>query len=499
MKKYLAIVFVFIFCLSTTTALAYKPGTLYIGSSGESVKAMQQQLATLGFTISTDGKFGKKTKEILVSFQAQYGLVADGIAGSKTLAAIYSSSSNSPMVATEQSKPIIKSEGKCATDFSSKLSLPDQAIFSLALNKQIGQCTIADHRGLSSYCDYYVNSAAVGKLGATGYPKNPESGDSTGCVVAPTLEKGVNSCWGGYNKETMCTNDYVKNAANQIRQAIRDNACGCGEITKPVTPPVVAQPETPKTLTAWEKVCSDGEPHVQVISPNGGEEYVAGQNMSVKWKSCNAPLSAKAIVLLESSVGVIPYLTSDVNVPSILSFNDGVETFTIPTSVYSGLVSGNYKARVTLTQVVASDESDKWFAIKKPDQETTSSTGLCLPGMGKNSWNILKILSPNGDETYNFGERVLIKWASCADQRPDSTVRLTIGNSIVGDSVVLIDSTPDDGSEWVNLPQRKNGWSDGSYYKVGVGFASSGDASDSPFSLVTGIIKPKENTVTSDY
>lgn len=126
--------------------------------------------------------------------------------------------------------------------------LSDKEVFDLASNKKIGQCTISDLRGTSSYCDYYVNSAVVGKLGATGYPKNPASGDSTGCVVAPTLPKGVNTCWGGYDKDTMCTVDYVKNAANQIRKAIADNACGCTAPTTTTTTP------TPTVNTVITKV-----------------------------------------------------------------------------------------------------------------------------------------------------------------------------------------------------------------------------------------------------
>lgn len=116
----------------------------------------------------------------------------------------------------------------CQSDLRRLLSLSDQKIFELGRRPgTLGQCYIADGRNTPYYCDYYVISAVVGSRGAYGYPKNPYSGDSTGCVVAPTLPKGVNYCWGGYDPSTMCTNDYVKNAANQLRQAIVDGACGC--------------------------------------------------------------------------------------------------------------------------------------------------------------------------------------------------------------------------------------------------------------------------------
>lgn len=116
----------------------------------------------------------------------------------------------------------------CAANINPLLNLSDSTIFDLALAKRLGKCYISDSRNISThYCDYYVKSAAIGSLGYNGYPKNPYSGDSTGCVVAPSLPKHVSTCWDGYTPGTMCTNDYVKNAANQIRQAIIDGACGC--------------------------------------------------------------------------------------------------------------------------------------------------------------------------------------------------------------------------------------------------------------------------------
>ncbi len=77
----------------------------------------------------------------------------------------------------------------------------------------------------TAFCDYYVVGATKGSLGYTGYPKNPVSGDSTGCVVAPRLPKRVSNCWNGYTDD-MCTSDAVTNAASQLRQALHDRVCG---------------------------------------------------------------------------------------------------------------------------------------------------------------------------------------------------------------------------------------------------------------------------------
>ena len=66
------------------------------GSSGEEVKQIQTKLKSWGYyNGSVDGVFGSKTYEAVKSFQRKNGLTADGIVGSKTLAALGIKDSNS--------------------------------------------------------------------------------------------------------------------------------------------------------------------------------------------------------------------------------------------------------------------------------------------------------------------------------------------------------------------------------------------------------------------
>ena len=63
------------------------------GMTGESVKAMQQVLISLGYLSgAADGSFGSNTYDALVMFQAVNGLSADGIAGQQTLGVLYGGS-----------------------------------------------------------------------------------------------------------------------------------------------------------------------------------------------------------------------------------------------------------------------------------------------------------------------------------------------------------------------------------------------------------------------
>lgn len=67
-----------------------------MGSRGEEVRKIQTKLKQLGFYGGTvDGIYGSGTKKAVIGFQKSKGLTADGIAGSKTLAALGLGSSGS--------------------------------------------------------------------------------------------------------------------------------------------------------------------------------------------------------------------------------------------------------------------------------------------------------------------------------------------------------------------------------------------------------------------
>ena len=70
---------------STTTKLQS-------GDKGSAVKAMQQALKNLGYSVSADGSYGAQTLQAVMTFQKQNGLSADGVAGTKTLTLLYSGS-----------------------------------------------------------------------------------------------------------------------------------------------------------------------------------------------------------------------------------------------------------------------------------------------------------------------------------------------------------------------------------------------------------------------
>ncbi|MBW4465763.1 MAG: peptidoglycan-binding protein [Pegethrix bostrychoides GSE-TBD4-15B] len=69
--------------------ISYHPVTdanlLKLGASGEIVALLQQTLADLGYPVSVDGLYGYETKEAVIAYQVDQGLLVDGIAGGQTL------------------------------------------------------------------------------------------------------------------------------------------------------------------------------------------------------------------------------------------------------------------------------------------------------------------------------------------------------------------------------------------------------------------------------
>lgn len=61
---------------------------LQIGSKGEAVTTVQNQLKDLGYTIKITDEFDEQTRKAVQNFQQDYGLTADGIVGPRTKEAL---------------------------------------------------------------------------------------------------------------------------------------------------------------------------------------------------------------------------------------------------------------------------------------------------------------------------------------------------------------------------------------------------------------------------
>ncbi|MDY3279786.1 MAG: D-alanyl-D-alanine carboxypeptidase family protein [Eubacteriales bacterium] len=94
-----------------TPAPSPTPSYLTNGSSGEMVTQLQQRLKELGFyTGQIDGQYGSGTKSAVTLFQQQHNLDADGVAGQKTLAVLYSDNAKQ-VVITPSPAPVDTLDG----------------------------------------------------------------------------------------------------------------------------------------------------------------------------------------------------------------------------------------------------------------------------------------------------------------------------------------------------------------------------------------------------
>lgn len=89
--------------------------------------------------------------------------------------------------------------------------------------------------------------------------------------------------------------------------------------TAPVSSaPTQTNPITPTQPTQTQAVSSNCKPNdppsIRLISPNGGETFVAGQQITIKWISCNNPYDPKQVaVRLAGDNGYTHYLSSATN------------------------------------------------------------------------------------------------------------------------------------------------------------------------------------------
>lgn len=269
-------------------------------------------------------------------------------------------------------------------------------------------------------------------------------------------------------------------------------------------------------------------PSVKVLSPNGGEAYQAGQQITVTWSTQNVPTGFRPSIVLDdrraNSIGGIILASETVN--------DGMEVVNLPTaSTWTNMPYGTFfKVRVAFAEFggagpfVYMDESDNLITIQAPTPTAQCGDGIdndtdglidypADPGCISTSDNSesnpatqtpsITVLSPNGGEIYQFGQQVVVKWAS-ANYPVSSPINISIGysNPSIGFSGTYVENlavTTNTGSRVVTLPTLRDPFGVGTHYKVYVSAESNPlsatlvDASNNLFTIQA----PTTSTCTS--
>jgi hypothetical protein len=109
-------------------------------------------------------------------------------------------------------------------------------------------------------------------------------------------------------------------------------------------------------------------PWIKILSPNGGETYTAGQQIEVKWKSCN-------MSTVDVGVSFVGYPYSDNGARFFpgkwINNSLGSEKITIPTNVLTGKYIVNVSTPGGESPYEAEDSSDNFFTIQA--QKNTES------------------------------------------------------------------------------------------------------------------------------
>lgn len=88
-KGFLGMMLVIALMAGALPAQAARFETIRPGDQGEDVRQMQRALDFLGFALKDDGKYGSMTIQAVQLFQARMRLKQDGLAGDRTLSALY--------------------------------------------------------------------------------------------------------------------------------------------------------------------------------------------------------------------------------------------------------------------------------------------------------------------------------------------------------------------------------------------------------------------------
>jgi len=228
--------------------------------------------------------------------------------------------------------------------------------------------------------------------------------------------------------------------------------------------------EPKKTAPAGVKVAPkgiDAYGSIKVIYPNGGEIWEKGKKYTIRWESKG--LSGNVKIMLKWGTGSVGWFTVTES-----AVNSGGYNYTVPKTGI-GQEGGEFKIYVMTRDEFIKDASDRPFTI-----ETRETLAKDVPKLAPS----IKVLYPNGGETWVTGSKYTVQWTS---QAVSGNVKIMLKwGTGSGGWYPLIDSTPNTGSYQYKIPEIGIGHQ-GNQFKIYV-MAKDGsvqDASDREFTITT--------------
>ncbi len=185
-----------------------------------------------------------------------------------------------------------------------------------------------------------------------------------------------------------------------------------------VTPPTQTKAVTKDTETAFDFTLNEvTTATITVVSPNGGETWKRGNAYPISWSYTGESGSLVSIVLFDGDTQVFTIVS---NTP-IGSGGSGSYTWSIPSDKP---LSDKYKVRIQSTsQPTVKDLSNNYFSIVAD----TTPTGS------------IKVVSPNGGETWKRGNAYPISWSYTGESGSSVSIVLFDGDTQV---FTIVSNTP---------------------------------------------------------
>lgn len=234
-------------------------------------------------------------------------------------------------------------------------------------------------------------------------------------VKASTLVKTIDICSkspSGFSKDGLpCSLFYLRSA---IKIHYLDGCTSYAGLS--TTTGVPCSGSTVGSETTSSEVCSPNDtPWLKLLSPNGGEIYRQGQQITIRWTTCNIPASEKIIMEFKKDQ------YSPESFGQVTSLNDGIETSTIQ------FPPEDYLLEIfTLTpqfSIQYSDFSDNRIIVNSaliPGCSSYKGTSSKIKGQLCNGFSSsidpVKVLSPNGGEVYPMDSIMRMNWRSVPDR-----------------------------------------------------------------------------------
>ncbi|PIZ87091.1 hypothetical protein COX93_02190 [Candidatus Nomurabacteria bacterium CG_4_10_14_0_2_um_filter_30_12] len=143
-------------------------------------------------------------------------------------------------------------------------------------------------------------------------------------------------------------------------------------------------------------------PSITVLSPNGGEVYTAGQQITVRWKTSNISSNAKVYIEIYNPVSTALPLVDSIDGIK----NDGLETVALSDP---NIINGQYELRMYVNEALygelARDFSDNLFTINSSTTSGPVISGVSGPQTlnvnQTGTWTVTASDPSNGNLSYS--------------------------------------------------------------------------------------------------